>query len=158
MNAEALQHAIVVAYAVISTLRLAFYVPQITAVVKDVHGAQAISLPTWYFWCLSHAFTALYALTISSDLLMAGITWANAIGCLSIATLTQLRRRQGRRGNASGAVPSNSVKAGRGAGARPAAADVGKLVNRRAALRVRAAPAHVHRRRPYGAMQMVESV
>ena len=94
MSAEALQHAIVVAYAVISALRLVFYVPQIAAVVKDAHGAQAISLPTWYFWCLSHAFTALYALTISSDLLMAGITWANAIGCLSIATLTQLRRRQ----------------------------------------------------------------
>ena len=54
----------------------------------------AISLSTWYFWCLSHVFTALYALTISSDVLMAGITWANATGCLAIATLTQLRRRQ----------------------------------------------------------------
>jgi len=94
MSAEALQHAIVVAYAVISALRLAFHLPQITAVLKDADGAQAISLSTWYFWCLSHVFTALYALTISSDLLMAGITCANAIGCLAVATLTQLRRRQ----------------------------------------------------------------
>ena len=48
--------------------------PQIAAVVKDSHGAQAISLPTWYLWCVSHVFTALYALTINVDLLMAGIT------------------------------------------------------------------------------------
>jgi hypothetical protein len=94
MSAEALQHAIIVAYAVVNTLRLLFYLPQIAAVVKDSHGAQAISLPTWYLWCVSHVFTALYALTINVDLLMAGITWANAAGCLAVATLTQLRRRQ----------------------------------------------------------------
>ncbi len=94
MSAEALQHAIIVAYAVINTLRLVFYLPQIAVVMNDSHGAQAISLPTWYFWCVSHVFTALYALTINVDLLMAGITWANAAGCLAVATLTQLRRRQ----------------------------------------------------------------
>lgn len=94
MSAEALQHAIIVAYAVINTLRLLFYLPQIAAVMNDSHGAQAISLPTWYLWCVSHVFTALYALTINVDLLMAGITWANAAGCLAVATLTQLRRRK----------------------------------------------------------------
>jgi hypothetical protein len=34
---------------------------------------------------VSHIFTALYALTINVDLLMAGITWANAAGCLAVA-------------------------------------------------------------------------
>jgi len=61
MNAEALQHAIVVVYAVVSALRLAFCVPQIAAVVVDAHGAQAILLPTWYLWCLSHLCRALRA-------------------------------------------------------------------------------------------------
>ena len=50
MSAEALQHAIIVAYAVVNTLRLLFYLPQIAAVMKDSHGAQAISLLTWYLW------------------------------------------------------------------------------------------------------------
>ena len=41
---------------------------------------------------------------------------------------------------------------------RALAADIGELVNRRAALRARAAPAHVHRCRPDSSMQVVERV
>ena len=98
MSHDLVLHVIGTAYVICNSLRLCAYVPQVTAVVRDRGGAEAISLPTWMFWAFSHAVTGVYCATVANDVLLAGMTWGNCAGACAVAALTAMKRRQVRVG------------------------------------------------------------
>jgi hypothetical protein len=80
------------AFTVLNGARVAAYVPQMLCVHRDHSGATAVSLTTWGLFTLANVATVSYALTISGDLVIAGVFALNAIGCLSIVALTTRKR------------------------------------------------------------------
>jgi hypothetical protein len=51
-----------------------------------------VSLTTWLMFTAANLATVSYAITVSSDLVVAGIFALNAAGCLAITSLVALRR------------------------------------------------------------------
>lgn len=94
MSNDLILHSITGVYVACNGVRLLSYVPQIVAVARERSGAHAISLFTWFFWTLSNAATALYCSSVVNDLLLAGMMWGNAAGCIAIASLTVMKRQR----------------------------------------------------------------
>jgi len=94
MSNELLLQSITGIYAVCNAVRLLMYVPQMVAVMRDRCGAHAISLITWTYWSFSHAVTAVYCHVMANDLMLAGVMWGNAAGCLAVVALTMKKRQQ----------------------------------------------------------------
>ena len=80
------------AFALLNGARVLAYMPQIICVYRDPNGAVAVSLLTWIMFTASNLATVSYALTVSSDLIVAGVFALNAFGCLIITTLIVMRR------------------------------------------------------------------
>jgi hypothetical protein len=80
------------AFALLNGGRVIAYMPQIICVYRDPHGAVAVSLMTWLMFSASNIATVGYALTVSSDLVVAGVFALNALGCLVITALIMFRR------------------------------------------------------------------
>jgi hypothetical protein len=82
----------IVAFALLNGGRVLAYVPQIISVYRCRDGAPAVSATTWFMFTAANLATASYALTVSSDLVVAGMFGLNALGCVAITTLVTLRR------------------------------------------------------------------
>jgi hypothetical protein len=80
------------AFALLNGARVVAYMPQIICVYRDPNGAVAVSLLTWIMFTAANLATVSYALTVSSDLVVAVVFALNALGCLTIATLIAVRR------------------------------------------------------------------
>ena len=80
-------------YVLTNGLRVLSYVPQIVAVARDHSGAHAIALSTWTFWTIANATTSLYAFRVPGDVLLAVISAANAICCLTVVAIVVYKRR-----------------------------------------------------------------
>jgi len=80
-------------YALLSSVRLIAYLPQIVCVARDHGGAQAISLLSWTFWAASHGVTALYAQLVLHDALLAWMMVGNTLGCAAVVGVTISKRR-----------------------------------------------------------------
>ena len=80
------------AFALLNGARVLAYMPQIICVYRDPNGAVAVSLLTWIMFTASNIATVSYALTVSSDLMVAGVFALNALGCLIITALIAMRR------------------------------------------------------------------
>jgi hypothetical protein len=80
------------AFALLNGARVVAYMPQIICVYRDPNGAVAVSLLTWIMFTAANLATVSYALTVSSDLVVAVVFALNALGCLTIATLITVRR------------------------------------------------------------------
>jgi uncharacterized protein with PQ loop repeat len=80
------------AFALLNGGRVIAYMPQMICVYRDRHGAAAVSLSTWIFFTAANAATASYALTVASDLVVAGVFALNALCCLIITALIVVRR------------------------------------------------------------------
>ena len=80
-------------YVLTNGLRVLSYVPQIVAVARDHSGAHAIALSTWTFWTIANATTSLYAFRVPGDVLLAVISAANAICCLTVVAIVVCKRR-----------------------------------------------------------------
>jgi len=80
------------AFALLNGARVVAYMPQIICVYRDPNGAVAVSLLTWIMFTAANLATVSYALTVSCDLIVAGVFALNALGCLTITTLIAMRR------------------------------------------------------------------
>ena len=80
------------AFALLNGGRVIAYMPQIVCVYRDPNGAAAVSLSTWLMFTAANLATVSYALTVTSDLVVAGVFALNALGCLIITALIALRR------------------------------------------------------------------
>jgi hypothetical protein len=81
-----------VAFALLNGARIVAYVPQIMCVRRDRHGAVGVSLMTWGLFTLANLATVSYALTVSGDIVVAGVFAFNSLGCFAIFTLTAVKR------------------------------------------------------------------
>ena len=80
------------AFALLNGGRVLAYMPQIVCVYRDPNGAAAVSLLTWVMFTAANLATVSYALTVTSDLVVAGVFALNALGCLIITALIAVRR------------------------------------------------------------------
>ena len=68
------------AFALLNGARVVAYMPQIICVYRDPNGAVAVSLLTWTMFTAANLATVSYALTVSCDLMVAGVFALNALG------------------------------------------------------------------------------
>lgn len=80
------------AFALLNGGRILAYLPQILCIYRCRNGAAAVSLMTWVMFTASNVATVSYALTVSSDLVVAGVFGLNAVFCFLITTMVALRR------------------------------------------------------------------
>jgi len=83
------------AFALLNGGRVLAYMPQIVCVYRCRNRAQAVSLMTWVMFAAANIATVSYALTSSSDFVMAGVFGLNALGCTAIVALVAFRRMFG---------------------------------------------------------------
>jgi uncharacterized protein with PQ loop repeat len=91
------------AFALLNVGRVLAYMPQIICIYRCRNGAAAVSLMTWLMFTAANAATVAYALTVSSDLVVAGVFALNALFCFIITALVVFRRLA----RASAAQPSH---------------------------------------------------
>jgi hypothetical protein len=80
-------------FAAFSGLRIFSYIPQIQKVANDTNGASAISYSTWGLWTGANIATALYTGINLGDRYLAAVSGLYAGCCLTVITLTAIKRR-----------------------------------------------------------------
>lgn len=83
-------------FVAMNALRVFSYLPQIWRVAVDRHGASAISYSCWSIWTGANAATASYALVNLGDVWLGVVSLSNTAGCLTVITLTWVKRRRWR--------------------------------------------------------------
>jgi hypothetical protein len=76
----------------VNCIRLLAYVPQIVTIVRDRHGAEAVSCLSWVLFALAHFATAVYAWFTVHDAWMAMVFATNFAACMLIIAVTAYKR------------------------------------------------------------------
>jgi hypothetical protein len=56
------EETILLLFTILNALQIVSYVPQIVCVLRDAHGATAISYSTWLIWAAGTGVTTAYAM------------------------------------------------------------------------------------------------
>ena len=99
-----LEPAIILAFAVVSSVRILAYIPQILKAAWDQNGAAAISNTTWGLFLASNMTSVLYAIFVLGDAMMAMVFLGNGVACGVILLITAQKRRSHRRRRAENIV------------------------------------------------------
>lgn len=75
-------------------LRVFAFIPQIICVLRDKHGARAISYTSYSLFAGAHAATALYALTPLNDMHLLIVSIAALASCITVILATAWSRRR----------------------------------------------------------------
>lgn len=84
------------AFALLNGGRVFAYLPQIVCLYCCRDRAEYVSLMTWLMFAASNLATVAYALTVSSDKVLAIVFGLNAMCCGAITALVVFRRMFGR--------------------------------------------------------------
>ena len=76
----------------VNCIRLLAYVPQIVAILRARHGAEAVSCLSWALFALAHFATAVYAWFTVQDAWMAMVFATNFAACTLIIAITAYKR------------------------------------------------------------------
>jgi hypothetical protein len=76
----------------VNCIRLLAYAPQIVAIVRDRHGAEAVSCLSWALFALAHFSTAVYAWFTIHDAWMAVVFTVNFAACTLIIAIIAYKR------------------------------------------------------------------
>ena len=79
-------------FGLFNALRIASYAPQVVAVARDRHGAQAISFSCWGIWVGANTTTALYAWINLGDIPLTMISCINGAGRAAVLLLAAAKR------------------------------------------------------------------
>lgn len=89
-----LSHFTFLVFALLSSLRVVSYVPQIIRVAFDRNGASAISYSTWGLWTAANISTAAYAAINLNDPYLSAVSGVYAVCCVVVIALTMAKRRK----------------------------------------------------------------
>ena len=79
-------------FAIVNSLRILAYLPQIIVVWRDSRGADAVSIWTWMLFAISNATTMAYASVTLHDNTMVAIFAVNTVCCIAVALVTGWKR------------------------------------------------------------------
>ena len=91
---DVIEEIIISTYAMMNSLRIFAYLPQIVTVWRAPDRAEAVSLLTWTFWALANVATTAYSAVILKDFLTMVIFAGNSVCCALVAFIVAWKRKR----------------------------------------------------------------
>jgi hypothetical protein len=91
---DVIEEFIISAYAIMNSLRIFAYLPQIVTVLRASDRAEAVSLLTWTFWTLANIATTAYSAVILEDVLSMVIFAGNSVCCALVVSIVGWKRKR----------------------------------------------------------------
>jgi hypothetical protein len=91
---DVIEEIIISTYAMMNSLRIFAYLPQIVTVLRASDRAEAVSLLTWTFWALANIATTAYSAVILKDSLTMVIFAGNSVCCALVAFIVAWKRKR----------------------------------------------------------------
>jgi hypothetical protein len=88
------EETILLLFTILNALQIVSYIPQIVAVIRDAHGATAISYSTWLIWAAGTGVTTAYAMVNIWDPWLAIVNAVHTLCCVAVVALTFVKRLQ----------------------------------------------------------------
>jgi hypothetical protein len=89
-----IEEIIISAYAIMNSLRIFAYLPQIVTVLRASDRSEAVSLLTWTFWALANIATTAYSAVILEDFLTMVIFAGNSACCALVVSIVAWKRKR----------------------------------------------------------------
>ena len=96
MNQDLMTFIVTAANIAFTGFRIVAHVPQMLAVVRDPHGARAVSVTSWAMFAMANSSNAVYALVLVSDRLICAINLLSAASCMTVAGIAFFKQRRAR--------------------------------------------------------------
>jgi hypothetical protein len=102
------EETILLLFTILNALQIISYIPQIVCVIRDAHGATAISYSTWLIWAAGTGVTTAYAMVNIWDPWLAVVNAVHTLCCIAVVVLTFVKRMRIGRALASARAEAGS--------------------------------------------------